>query len=202
MPFTQAQESALRRIVQEEMKETLEYFRMSRPGFAIESNAESAAHGTTEFALTTDSHQCLHFYEQGNCILGSNKSMEIVSGEDDDIKEDDVCIGIWAENGDIHIKAVNGKLILEGNDVVVNTNDSEGQISLTANKTLYEKAPDIKLEGTNTQMFGKQTADVTGGSTNIHSQATDVELTSGDQLELGNVLSFIDAAQKLTLFQA
>ena len=194
--------SDVQKIVREEIGEALEYFRMSRPGFTIESNAESAAHGTMEFGITTDEAQGLHFYKEGNCILASNKSMEIVSGDDDDVKEDDVAIGIWAENGDIHIKAVKGDLILEGNDVIINTNDGEGQISLTANKTLYEKAPDIKLEGTNTQIFGKQTADVTGGSTNVHSQATDVELTSGDQLELGNILSFIDSAQKAALFLA
>ena len=179
---------------------------MSRPGWAIESNVESGAHGTAEFALTTDTSQCLHFYEQGNCILGSKKSLELVSGIDDsenETEEDEVAIGIWADNGDIHIKAVNGDLILEGNDVIINTNKDDGQISLTPKKTLYAKAPDIKFEATNASLFGKQKADVTGGSVVIHAQATDVEIISADQITMSeNVLSFIDAAEKLTLFQA
>ena len=113
-----------------------EYFRMSRPGFEIASNVETVAHGLAEFQLNTDLHQGVHFYRQGNCKVTSNKSFELYSGHD--AKKKDVGILIQSKNGDVYIKAEYGNLILEGNDVIINTNDGDGQISLTANK-LYIK---------------------------------------------------------------
>lgn len=174
-----------------------EYFRMSRPGFEIASNVETVAHGLAEFQLNTDLHQGVHFYRQGNCKVTSNKSFELYSGHD--AKKKDIGILIAAKNGDVYIKADHGNLILEGNDVIINTNNADGQISLTANKTLYQNSPTIKIEGDTTSLIGILDLQCIGGHTSIYSHMSDVELSDGSELEIGpgTVLQFIDKVKKM-----
>lgn len=174
-----------------------EYFRMSRPGFEIASNVETAAHGLAEFQLNTDLQQGIHFYRQGNCKVSSNKSFELYSGHD--AKKKDVGIMIESRNGDVYIKAENGNLVLEGNDVIINTNDSEGQISLTAKKTIFQKSPTIKIEGETTTMIGTLDLQCIGGHTSIYSHMSDVEISDGTELEIGpgTVMGFIDKIKKM-----
>ena len=175
-----------------------EYFRMSRPGFEIASNVETAAHGLAEFQLNTDLQQGIHFYRQGNCKVSSNKSFELYSGHD--AKKKDVGIMIESRNGDVYIKAENGNLVLEGNDVIINTNDSEGQISLTAKKTIFQKSPTIKIEGETTTMIGTLDLQCIGGHTSIYSHMSDVEISDGTELEIGpgTVMGFIDKIKKMS----
>ncbi len=177
-----------------------EYFRMSRPGFEIASNIETEAHGLAEFQLNTDLHQGVHFYRQGNCKVTSNKSFELYSGHD--AKKKDVGILIESKNGDVYIKAESGNLILEGNDVIISTNDAEGQISLDAKnsgKTILLQAPNIKIDGDTTSVVGILDLQCIGGHTSIYSHMSDVEISDGSELEIGpgTVLSFIDKVKKM-----
>ena len=174
-----------------------EYFRMSRPGFVMQSNVDTEAHGLAEFQLTTDLQQGVHWYRQGNCKVSSNKSFELYSGHD--AKKKDIGIMIESRNGDVYIKAENGNLILEGNDVIINTNDGEGQISLTANKTIYQNSPTIKIEGDTTSLLGILDLQCIGGHTSIYSHMSDVEISDGTELEIGpgTVLGFIDKVKKM-----
>ena len=174
-----------------------EYFRMSRPGFEIASNIETEAHGLAEFQLNTDLHQGIHFYRQGNCKVTSNKSFELYSGHD--AKKKDVGILIESKKGDVYIKADHANLILEGNDVIINTNNADGQISLTANKTIFQSSPTIKIEGDTTSLIGILDLQCIGGHTSIYSHMSDVELSDGSELEIGpgTVLGFIDKVKKM-----
>ena len=174
-----------------------EYFRMSRPGFVMQSNVETQAHGLAEFQLNTDLQQGIHFYRQGNCKVTSNKSFEIYSGED--AKKKHCSIVLDAKNGNIYLKAEHGNLILEGNDVIISTNDSEGQISLTANKTIYSKAPVVKQEGETVSIVGTLDLQCIGGHTSMYSHMSDVEVSDGTELEIGpgTVMGFIDRIKKM-----
>ena len=174
-----------------------EYFRMSRPGFVMQSNVDTEAHGLAEFQLTTDLQQGVHWYRQGNCKVSSNNSFELYSGHD--AKKKDIGIMIESRNGDVYIKAENGNLVLEGNDVIINTNDSEGQISLTAKKTIFQKSPTIKIEGETTTMLGTLDLQCIGGHTSIYSHMSDVEISDGTELEIGpgTVMGFIDKIKKM-----
>ena len=174
-----------------------EYFRMSRPGFEIASNIETEAHGLAEFQLNTDLHQGVHFYRQGNCKVTSNKSFELYSGHD--AKKKDIGILIESKNGDVYIKADHGNLILEGNDVIINTNNADGQISLTANKTIFQSSPTIKIECDTTSLIGILDLQCIGGHTSIYSHMSDVEISDGTELEIGpgTVLQFIDKVKKM-----
>ena len=72
-------EEILKQTVKEEVwKHLRNYFRMSRPGFEITSNADVLNHGVGEFCLTTDTAQGMQFYKQGNMKTKSNKSKSIL----------------------------------------------------------------------------------------------------------------------------
>ena len=63
-------EEEVQKLVREKFDEyAAEYFAMRRPGFNIESGTRTEGHGLTEFAVTTDSIQGIHFYDTGNCKL-------------------------------------------------------------------------------------------------------------------------------------
>jgi len=178
-------------------KKVKEYFRMSRPGFEIASNFDSKSHGMSEFSLTTDEQQGIDFYKQGNCKILSNKSLELLSGYEQ--KSTHLGIGIHAQNGHIYIRALSGNLYLEGNDVIINTNDGEGQISLNAKKTILQKSPNIKIDGETVTIKGTLDLQCIGGHTSIYAHMSDVEVSDGSELEIGpgTVMGFIDKVQKM-----
>ena len=107
-------------------------------------------HGKSEFCLTTDKGQGLHFYQQGNCKLGANKSIEIRSGIDS--KENEFAIVISANNGDIKIEAVGGDLILEGKNVQVRATAPDGEVSFYIQTKLLVLSPqNCKLNQQNSE---------------------------------------------------
>ena len=86
----------------------------------------------------------------GYTIMNAPGSTFIHSGEDLDKKQEAVVI--LAENGDIHLKAANGKIKLEALDIelIANGNgDNGGDIRANA----YES---LKLDGKNVTIDGKQ----------------------------------------------
>ncbi len=89
---------------------------------------------------------------------------------------------------------------MEGNEVIINaTTRKDGQISLNANKTIYQNAPTIKVEGVTTTIMGTLDLQCIGGHTSIYSHLSDVEISDGSELEIGpgTVLSFIDKVKEM-----
>ena len=74
-------EDQIKGMVREEVRD---YFRMSRPGFEITSNSYTLGHGQSEFCLSTDSGQGMHFYKQGNMKIRSNKSVSLRTSRPND----------------------------------------------------------------------------------------------------------------------
>jgi len=168
-------EDQIKGMVREEVRD---YFRMSRPGFEITSNSYTLGHGQSEFCLSTDSGQGMHFYKQGNCKMLSSKSFEIYSGAETGKKT--TAIVIDADNGDIYIKAENGDLILEGKNVKIQATDASGTISLNSPDKIYNNAPNLKFNGTNVEIIAKFDMSFMGGNTSIHSEMSSLEMSNGD----------------------
>ncbi len=167
-------EEEIKNLVKEYMED---YFRMSRPGFEIVSNASTEAHGKSEFCLTTDKGQGLHFYQQGNCKLGANKSIEIRSGIDS--KENEFAVVISANNGDIKIEAVGGDLILEGNNVQVRATAPDGEVSLYSNKVISTQSPELQVESTKLRTRSTSDTLIAGGTVSLYSETGSVTTGSG-----------------------
>ena len=53
------------------------FYRRRFPGFSMSGGVNTLGHGRAELMLTTDTAQCIHFYEQGNCKIGSRNSIEL-----------------------------------------------------------------------------------------------------------------------------
>ena len=89
----------------------------------------------------------------GYTIMNAPGSTFIHSGEDLDKKQEAVVI--LAENGDIHLKATNGKIKLEALDIelIANGNAPQGVIWANAYETL-------KLDSKNVTIDGKQSCKI------------------------------------------
>ena len=173
-------EEEVKNLVQEEIKE---YFRESRPGYEILSNAMTQAHGQSEYMMTTDTEQCLHFYKRGHCKLGSNRSLEIISGED--AKQGNLGVGIRAQHGAVFIDAADGDLILRGRNVKIMTaNNDEGQIVMRAAKIIDFKAPKLNLDASYIDIKATGDLNLIAGQITGYSNSTDIEFASGDTASL------------------
>ena len=120
------------------------FYRRRFPGFSMSGGVNTLGHGRAELMLTTDTAQCIHFYEQGNCKIGSRNSMELKTG--DHATSDDLAVFIEAENGHIKISAPNGNLILQGNNVLLEATDPEGQVTVKTKQNLYLDAPSLTVD--------------------------------------------------------
>ena len=190
-------QSEIERIVKAEVRN---YFRMARPGFEIVSNHLSKLYGVSEYVLNTDEAQGMGFYKNGTGKMHSNKSFEIISGESTHTKDDNsVAVGVYAKNGNVHIKADNGDIILEGKNIKMwahgEENDDRGIFHIEANKEFTLDTPTIKLTAADAlQMFGKSNVTMLGGNVSIFARESDVEISDGTNITLGpdSVPEFID----------
>lgn len=189
-------EEELKNLIREEVRN---YFRQSFPGFEMVSNYETLGHGAGEFCLTTDSSQGIHWYKQGNAKVNSNKSFELYSGKN--ASEKDLAIGIHAHNGHVHIRALNGDLILEGKNVKIQATGPDGSVSTNATKTAYTKAPEIQSEATKQSHQSTLDYCVVAGFFEGHSEAGPASISSGDDEVLNpdfitQIVNFIDRVKK------
>ena len=120
------------------------FYRRRFPGFTMSSGVNTLGHGTGELMLTTDTKQCIHFYEQGNCKIGSRNSIELKTG--DQATSDDLSIFLSAENGAIKISAPNGNLILQGNNVLLEATDADGQVTVKSKKNMYLDSTSLTID--------------------------------------------------------
>lgn len=191
-------EAEVERILDEKLEN---YFRMSRPGFSIESGVKTGAHGISEYCLTTDSVQGLHFYEQGNCKLVGNKTTEIWGGFDQE-KDTDPGILIRSEGGSIHIEAPNGDLVFKGNNIKFYAKDT---FHVEAASIFNVTAPSMDFVGDYVTMIGNLDLSFLGGGTlNIHGDtSTDISdgvdvFASGSLID--KLISQIEKILKLGIF--
>ena len=198
-------QSEIQRIVKAEVRN---YFRMARPGFEIVSNHLSELYGVSEYVLNTDEAQGMGFYKNGTGKMHSNKSFEIISGESTHTKDDNsVAVGVYAKNGNVHIKADNGDIILEGKNIKMwahgEENDDRGIFQIEANKEFKLDTPTIKLNAADAlQMFGKSNVTMLGGNVSIFARESDVEISNGTDLTLGpdSVPEFIDRIEAFAAY--
>lgn len=187
-----SEEEIKKLVADETAKQLTEYYRRSYPHFEISSGVESEAHGPTEYCMTTDTYQGIHFYKQGNMKLRSNKSVEIYSGQKS--TDDDASIHIQSENGYIKIES-DDTLILKGKRVQIiseGASDEDG-VFIEGGKRLNVDAGNITLDGDNTNLIAAEEMHINGGSDlSLYSEAAPIQISSGaESLFAGGVTSQI-----------
>ena len=187
-----SEEEIKKLVADETAKQLTEYYRRSYPHFEISSGVESEAHGPTEYCMTTDTYQGIHFYKQGNMKVRSNKSVEIYSGQK--ATDDDASIHIQSENGYIKIES-DDTLILKGKRVQIiseGSSDEDG-VFIEGGKRLNVDAGNITLDGDNTNVIAAEEMHINGGSDlSLYSEAAPIQISSGtESLFAGGVSSSI-----------
>ena len=187
-----SEEEIKKLVADETAKQLTEYYRRSYPHFEISSGVESEAHGPTEYCMTTDTYQGIHFYKQGNMKVSSNKSVEIYSGQK--ATDDDASIHIQSENGYIKIES-DDTLILKGKRVQIiseGSSDEDG-VFIEGGKRLNVDAGNITLDGDNTNVIAAEEMHINGGSDlSLYSEAAPIQISSGaESLFAGGVTSQI-----------
>ena len=187
-----SEEEIKKLVADETAKQLTEYYRRSYPHFEISSGVESEAHGPTEYCMTTDTYQGIHFYNQGNMKVRSNKYVEIYSGQK--ATDDDASIHIQSENGYIKIES-DDTLILKGKRVQIiseGVSDEDG-VFIEGGKRLNVDAGNITLDGDNTNLIAAEEMHINGGSDlSLYSEAAPIQISSGtESLFAGGVSSSI-----------
>ena len=194
-------EEEVQKLVREKFDEyAAEYFAMRRPGFNIESGTRTEGHGSSEFMMTTDSKQGIHFYDTGNCKLAGNKSVEIYGGKT--AAEKDEGVVIQAKNGNVHIKAPNGNLILEGTNVIIKATDADGDLNLNSMKTVSVKCPEFIVDATKNTISSTSNTLLAAGTLELYCETGAVTTGSGqDPILSGSffdkIINIVDKAQKI-----
>jgi len=172
------------------------FYRRRFPGFTMSSGVNTLAHGMGELMFTTDTAQCIHFYEQGNCKIGSRNSIELKTG--DKATEDDLSVFITAENGHIKITAPNGNLILQGSNVLLEATDADGQVTLKSKKNMYLDAPSLTVDSDYATIAASSDMLLYGGNdTLLYCESGPPETASGgDPILASGLVGKILAAMK------
>ena len=190
----------IQELVEKIIEDKLEnYFRMSRPGFEIVSGHKVPGHDIGEFCMTTDTAQGIHFYEDGQCKIGSKKSIEIYSG--DKAGEEDFSITIQTSHGDIKITAKQNDVLIQGNRIMIHASEllqlrSAGKIDIAA--------PSIDIFGDDLNVIAIDTLRLLGGSTELFADNS-LEISEGVDLLLNTdivsrLTNLADDIKKLLIF--
>ena len=164
-------------------------------GHRVESGTSCSAQGKIDYSVTTDNNQGFVFYENGNLIIRNKASSHELCGEH---LTDDVTPAktIDAANGDIHIRAKNGTIILEAANIrLVGVDGKGGEIKIQASKQVHMDAPTVGGQGTNITLAASQSASIAGSNTDVtgHAQVT---TSSGVDSDSSSVLGQILQAVK------
>ena len=164
-------------------------------GHRIESGTSCSAQGKIDYAVATDNDQGLIFYQNGNLIIRNKaSSMELCGEHLTDDKSPAKTID--AANGDIHIRAKNGTIILEAANIrLVGVDGKGGEITLQASKQVHMDAPTVGAQGTNITLAASQSSSVAGGGSVEVTASGQVTTSSGTDTDsssfLGQILQAI-----------
>lgn len=117
-----------------------------RNGFRIEAGTDSAKNGKIDYACTTDLGQGLILYENGNSdFVVNGTSKERIGHHIEDNKSPAKLID--AVNGNIHLRAKNGTIILEAANIrIVGVDGHGGEITIQGSKIVHIEAPTFGVQ--------------------------------------------------------
>lgn len=115
-------------------------------GFRIEAGTDSAKNGKIDVSCTTNKGQGIIIYENGNSDFVVNATSKEVLGHN--IEDDKTPAKIIdAINGDIHLRAKNGTIILEAANIrIVGVDGEGGEITIQGSKIVSIEGPTITAQ--------------------------------------------------------
>jgi hypothetical protein len=164
-------------------------------GFRIESGTSSPELGKIDYSVSTDNNQGIAFCQNGKLIIRNKTSSHELCGEHltDNITPAKT---IDAANGDIHIRAKNGTIILEAANIrLVGVDGKEGEITIQASKICNIDAPTVSGQGTNISFAGANKTQVAGTSLDL-ATSTKASCASGVDTDSSSIMGQILKAIK------
>lgn len=166
------------------------------PGFRISAGTDSAKNGKIDVSCTTDKGQGIIIYQNGNCDFVVDKtSKEVVGHKISDDKSPAKIID--AVNGDIHLRALNGTIILEAKNIrIVGVDGSEGEVTIQGSKIVKMSAPNVEVQSSGAAtIVAAQGVNIAGSYTDI-SASTQTTVSSGVDAASSSILGQILSAIK------
>jgi hypothetical protein len=162
----------------------------------IYSNVE---YGNTkvEYGVTTDSGGSIFLQSNGGKVeVVPDTSYEYVG---------DICADnqpakiIYAKNGNIHLEASNGDIILKAKNIRIVAEDGSGEVTINSGKIVDIKAPYIKENATNIAVSAPGNAETMVGTKSGATQIQNQDGSSTDLLQgsfLGSIFSGLQSLKK------
>lgn len=167
------------------------------PGYRVESGTDVPGQGESDYSVTTDKGQGLIICKNGNSFYTVNGSSLELVGTNIDYGSDIPAKLIDAAFGDIHLRALNGTIILEAKNIrIVGVDGSEGEVTIQGSKIVKMSAPNIEVQSSGAATIAAaQGVNIAGVYTGIHA-STQTTLSSGVDADSSSILGQIIAAIK------
>jgi len=183
-PITEAE---VKKIFKDEFER---YYRRSYPTFEVTGGGPTDRHEQSEYCVTTQSAQGIHFYEGGIAKIKANKNFELYSGYDASIGDGEVT----GEGGNaFKIECKHGRILItsKASDIELNGRN----IMIKAQKNIYLEAEiNTRIRsGNDTKILTGNDMDIVadkelfigaGGAVGIHCEGDFIETTSGVDLDV------------------
>lgn len=161
-----------------------EYYE-KKPGFIVKSGVKDVAGIPVDYGVFTDNGQGFEYTQEGNKYDTCQKTSYELCGLDG--KDKQPAKVIRGKKGDIIIEAMDGDIVLRGNNIRIVALDGSGEVTISSGKHFSVNAPVQSMKGsisntvmTNSASTGAQTTDTTGNMQNT--QASGAEEGQGSLL--------------------
>lgn len=121
-----------------------EYYE-KKPGFVVKSGTTDAADKKIDYGVFTDLGQGFEYTQEGNKYDRCDKtSYELVGS---DVPETQPAKVIRALNGNIHLEALNGEVVIVAKNIRLVALDGSGEVTITSAKHFAVNAPIQNFKG-------------------------------------------------------
>lgn len=163
-------------------------------GFKITSGVEDTDGNIIGYRMLTDESVGFTYYKDGTSKTATTGTSLEVCGEN--ITDTDTPGKvIYSKNGNIHLEAVNGDIVIKAKNIRFVAQDGSGEITFTSTKHFQVNAPICKLNGTNTTISGSSSVSIVGTSVESTAQISNTSTSTTDVTQ-GSLLGQLTAGLK------
>ena len=167
-------------------------------GFEFKSGVDGGDGRTIDWQVITDNLQGIRFCTDGSHFqLCYGTSYELCG---QDVGKDEPAKIIRAKNGDIHIDAMAGDIVLKGMNIRIQASDPSGECTITAGKQIATKSAVTSVSATKVNINGTQDVGMTGSTVNSHGKLQNTQSQATDEKQasfLGQIMQAIKKFKQL-----
>jgi hypothetical protein len=163
-----------------------------KPGFVIKSGIKDAHKDKVDFSIITDLGQGFEYRVDGVKLDHCNAQSYEECGRD--VKTGTPAKIIRAKRGNIVIEALDGDIILRGNNIRILAKDGNGEVTINSVKQIAMNSPIVNTKASNSNTVASNSASVAAQAVDTvgniqNTQAASVDI--GQASILGKVLGIL-----------